>query len=204
MIYELSILGLRPNTLGPVMARIPESIPASVRNGTLLGCFTCEFGALNRIAVLAAYESQDALHADRRALAGDENPFGIGEYLGAFERASYQPLPFMNDIEPGAYGPFYEFRTYGIAPGGLPATSDAWSKIVARRNEISKLLMVMGSTEPGATRMVHIWPYKSLDERAAARAQASKEGIWPPPNGSDHLTSLQSELFVATQFSPLA
>jgi hypothetical protein len=44
------------------------------------------------------------------------------------ERDAYQPLPFMRDIEVGSYGPFCEIRTYGIAPGGLAATSDAWAK----------------------------------------------------------------------------
>jgi hypothetical protein len=204
MIYDLSILGLRPNTLGPVMARLPETVPASITHGKFLGCFMCDFGVLNRVAVLSAYESVEALSEDRQGAIGSDNAYGINEYLGSFERCAYKPLPFMQDFEVGAYGPYYEFRTYGIGPGGLAVTSDAWSKMVKRRNELSQLLMVMSSIEPGATRMVHIWPYKSLDERISARAAAGKEGIWPPPGGSDHLTSLQSELFIATKFSPLA
>lgn len=203
MIYELSILGLRPNTLGSVMARLPETVPAAIKNGKLLGCFSCEFGVLNRIAVLAAYPDAKSMLEDRRAIIESSNPYGVNEYLGGFERGAYQPLPFMKDIEVGAYGPFYEIRSYGIGPGGLAATSEAWSKTVPRRNEISRLLMLMSSIEPGAMRMVHIWPYKNLEDRAVARAAASKEGIWPPPGGSDHLTSLQSELFIATKFSPL-
>jgi hypothetical protein len=204
MIYDLSILGLRPNTLGPVMARLPETVPASITHGKFLGCFMCDFGVLNRVAVLSAYESVEALSEDRQSVVGSDNAYGVNEYLGSFERGAYKPLPFMQDFEVGAYGPYYEFRTYGIGPGGLAVTSDAWSKMVKRRNELSQLLMVMSSIEPGATRMVHIWPYKSLDERISARAAAGKEGIWPPPGGSDHLTSLQSELFIATKFSPLA
>jgi hypothetical protein len=204
MIYDLSILGLRPNTLGPVLSRLPETVPAAIRSGKLLGCFMCEFGVLNRIAVLSAYETAEALYEDRTSIVDSGNPYGVNEYLGAFERGSYQPLPFMKDIVVGDYGPFYEMRTYGIGPGGLPTTSDAWAKVVPRRNEMSRLLMVMSSIEPGAQRMVHIWPYKTLDARTSARAMASKEGIWPPPGGSDHLTSLQSELFVATKFSPLS
>lgn len=202
MIYDLSILGLRPNTLGPVMSRLPETVPAAIKNGKLLGCFSCEFGVLNRIAVLAAYPDAKSMHEDRRAIIESGNPFGVNEYLGGFDRNAYQPLPFIKDIEVGVYGPFYEIRSYGIGPGGLPVTVDAWSKVIPRRNEISPLLMVMSSIEAGPTRMVHIWPYKSLDQRASARATASKEGIWPPAGG-EHLTSLQSELFIATKFSPL-
>ncbi|WP_354044403.1 NIPSNAP family protein [Devosia sp. UYZn731] len=98
---------------------------------------------------------------------------------------------------PGSYGPFYEFRTYTIAPGGLPETAEAWSKVMDRRNEMSPVLTIMGSLEGAPLRMVHIWPYHSKEDRVKARGQASKEGIWPPPGGSHKLTSLQSELFVA-------
>jgi hypothetical protein len=60
----------------------------------------------------------------------------------------------------------------------------------------------MGSMDTTPQRMLHIWP--SLDHRAEKRARASKEGLWPPPGGSDHLVSLQSELFVSSAFSPLS
>jgi hypothetical protein len=68
---------------------------------------------------------------------------------------------------------------------------------------MSMLLTIMGSVEGGPQKMVHIWPYKTIEDRVKARGQASKEGIWPPPGGSAKLTSLQSELFVATAFSGL-
>lgn len=204
MIYDLTVLGLRPNTLGAVLPKLPEAIPSSVKTGKLLGCFTCEFGVLNRIAILSAYTGIESLAEDRAAIAASNNPYGINEYLGAYDRCAYRPLPFMQgDIEPGAHGPFYEMRTYGIGPGGLQATNEGWAKAVPARAKLSPLLMVMTSIEPGATRMLHIWPYKSLDERAKARATASAEKLWPPAGG-EHLTSLQSELFVATKFSPLA
>ncbi len=204
MIYDLTILGLRPNTLGAVLPKLPEAVPASVKTGKLLGCFMCEFGVLNRIAILSAYADEKTLAEDRGAISGSSNPFGINEYLGAYDRCAYRALPFMQgDIRPGAHGPFYEMRTYGVGAGGMPATIDGWSKAVPARTKLSPLLMVMSSIEPGATRLLHIWPYKSLDDRAKARTTASAEKIWPPAGG-EYLTSLQSELFIATKFSPLA
>jgi hypothetical protein len=203
MIYDLTVLALRPNTLGAIMPKIPETIPASIKNGKLLGCFMCEFGVLNRIAVLSAYPDLKALNEERATIAASDNAYGINDYLGGFERNAYRALPFVKEFDVGAYGPFYEFRTYGVGPGGLPAVTEGWSNAVPARTKLSPLLMVMSSIEPGAARIVHIWPYKSLDERAQARATASKEGLWPP-KGGEHLTSMQSELFVATKFSPLA
>lgn len=203
MIYDLTILSLLPNTLGSVMPLLPETYKKFSSTGTPLGAFACEFGVLNRFAFLTQYESVEALTAERARLMQAENPYGIGQYLGGVNSTAFKPLSFSKPIVAGSYGPFYEFRTYTLAPNGLPDTEAAWAKIVERRNEMSPLLTNMASIEEGPQKMVHIWPYHSIEARMAARGQASKEGIWPPPGGSTHLTSLQSELFVATSFSDL-
>lgn len=203
MIYDVTVLALLPNTLGAVLPVLPETYKSYASAGRPLGCFSCEFGVLNRFTLLTAYESVEALHADRARIIEASDPYGIGQHLGGITSTAYKPLSFMPPIEIGEYGPFYEFRTYTLAPGGLPDTEAAWSKVVPRRNEMSKLLMVMGSIEGGPQKMMHIWPYKTIEDRVKARGQAGKEGIWPPPGGSAHLTALQSELFVASPFSDL-
>lgn len=203
MLYDLTILALRPNTLGAVLPVLPETYKSFSSTGQVLGCFGCEFGQLNRYAFLTAYEDVAALTANRKRWMETENPFGIAESLAGVQSTAFKPLNFTTPIVPGSYGPFYEMRTYTLAPNGLPETEAAWAKIVERRNEMSKLLMVMGSIEDGPQKMVHIWPYNTIEDRVKARGQASKEGIWPPPGGSGHLTALQSELFVATGFSDL-
>ncbi|MBP1849212.1 NIPSNAP family protein [Rhizobium halophytocola] len=203
MIYDLTVLSLLPNRLGAVLPKLSATYESLAPNGKALGAFACEFGTLNRFTFLSAYDGLDALMADRKTKMEAGDAFGIGEHLGRIEQTAYKPLFFVDPIEPGTYGPFYEIRTYTLAPNGLDETAEAWSKVVPRRNEMSKLLMVMGSIENGPQTMVHIWPYKTIEDRVSARGQASKEGIWPPPGGSAHLTNLQSELFVATGFSDL-
>jgi hypothetical protein len=205
MLYDLTILSLLPNTLGAVLPILPKTFETFSSTGTPLGAFACEFGVLNRFAFLTAYEDAKALTAERARLMETDDPYGIAPDLGGVNSTAFKPLFFMENkpVELGEWGPFYEFRTYSIAPNGLAETADAWSKIVDRRNEMSKLLMVMASIEEGPQKMVHIWPYKTIEDRMKARAQASKEGIWPPPGGSGKLTALQNELFVATGFSKL-
>jgi NIPSNAP len=203
VIYDVTIIGLKPNTYGPVLAKLPAGLARDIRAGSHLGCFMCEFGILNRAFILSQYASMDTLMEDRaRSLPNDA--FGVGEYLNFIERNAYQPLSFMPDIVPGHFGPFYEIRSYEIASGGMAETSDAWEKVIEQRQKISKLLMVMQSVEAAPQRLLHIWPYKTVNDRSEARAEASKSGIWPPPGSSAHLLSLKSELFVATKFSPLA
>lgn len=203
MLYDLTTLSLLPNTLGAVLPLLPKTYENFSKTGTAIGCFSCEFGVLNRFAFLTQYDDADKLAAERARLMQTENPYGIGAYLGGVTSTAFKPLSFAQPILPGEYGPFYEIRTYTISPGGLPETEEAWSKVIPRRNEMSMLLTIMGSVEGGPQKMVHIWPYKTIEDRVKARGQASKEGIWPPPGGSAQLTSLQSELFVATSFSGL-
>ena len=203
MLYDLTVLSLLPNTLGAVLPILPKTYENFSSTGTTIGAFSCEFGVLNRFAFITAYDSVDALVAERARLMNTEDPYGIAPYLGGVQSTAFKPLFFLGDIETGSFGPFYEFRTYTLAPNGLPETAEAWSKVVPRRNEISRVLTVMASIEEGPQKMVHIYPYKTIEERQAARAQASKEGIWPPPGGSGKLTALQNELFVATAYSSL-
>ena len=181
MLYDLTILSLLPNTLGAVLPLLPKTFENFSSTGEALGCFACEFGVLNRFAFVTAYDSVQKLAAERARLMETEDPYGIAPYLAGVNSTACTPFSFMQPIEAGEHGPFYEIRTYTLAPNGIAETSDAWSKIVQRRNEMSKLLMVMGSIEEGPQKMVHIWPYKSIEDRMKARAQAS---WWSLPGGA--------------------
>lgn len=203
MLYNLTILSLLPNTLGAVLPLLPKAYETHAPSGTALGCFSCEFGVLNRFVFLTRYEDAERLTADRLRLLKIDDPYGLEPYIGGIESTAFKPLSFAEPVDPGSYGPFYEFRSYTIAPGGLAETEAAWAKVMPRRNEMSKLLTIMASIEGAPMKMVHIWPYNSIEDRSRARAEASREKIWPPPGGSAQLTSLKSELFVATAFSGL-
>jgi hypothetical protein len=54
-----------------------------------------------------------------------------------------------------------------------------------------------------ANRFVHIWAYKSMDQRLAVREQARKAGIWPPAGGGDELLAQSSKIVMPSAFSPL-
>jgi hypothetical protein len=52
-------------------------------------------------------------------------------------------------------------------------------------------------------RFMHIWPYKSFDERARLRDKAVADGVWPPPGGPGHLVSQQVDIYLPAPFSPM-
>ena len=61
----------------------------------------------------------------------------------------------------------------------------------------------MTSVTGTVTRFMHIWPYRSLDERMRLRAKAVDDGVWPPPGGPGYLASQQSDIYLPAPFSPL-
>lgn len=203
MLYELTVLSLQPNTLTQSPQGLETRLQEVTRHGRLLGCFRSEFGVFNRIAILAGYEGTEALMENRAGLIEASDPYGVGRYLESIDRSAFRPFHFMPPVEPGNYGPFYEIRTYGVAWGAMAPTIAAWADMIPRREKLSKLLMVMESLETAPKRMVHIWPYASLDERNAARGRAIAEGVWPPKADPEFLVSMQTELFLPTSFSPL-
>ena len=56
----------------------------------------------------------------------------------------------------------------------------------------------------GPLRFTNIWAYASLNDRAAIRAQAVSDGIWPPKGGPAHLsTDMFSTIAMPLASSPL-
>jgi hypothetical protein len=112
-------------------------------------------------------------------------------------------FPFLPPIRPGQYGPIFEVRTYLLKPNGLPPTLAAWEKAAPGRQKLSPILAAMYSVTGVVTRFMHIWPYPSLDVRAATRKTAIETGVWPPPGGPDHLLTMRTDIFLPASFSPI-
>ena len=128
---------------------------------------------------------------------------GAGEVLTGLEMDSYAPFPFLPPVEPGNYGKVYEFRTYHLKPGGLPPTIAAWEAAMPERKKLSPLVINMYALD-GAPRITHIWPYASLDARAAIRTDAVARGVWPPKNAPQQFFEATSSIGHPTAASPLA
>lgn len=204
MIYEFTVVTARPGTQPKAVEALGNWFAQGGQQGTLAGCWYSDVGALNRVAALVAYDSAEALVEDKDRAVRSESPFGVGEFANAIESNTFRPFPFVGDLEPGAYGPWYEIRTYDVANDRLQTTIDSWTEFYPRRNEISRLLFALYAVTGPVPRMLHIWPYQSLDERVARRREANQSGAWPPPPGAASLRAMQSELFLAAPFSPLA
>ncbi len=174
-------------------------------NGSLLGCFRSELGPVNKVVLLRSFGSSAELFSERERVRASPDPFFCGDSLTAMDIESYAPLPGFDAIEGGAYGSYYEIRTYRVRPGGLSRLVPEWVTAAPKRNQFSKLLMVMYGLD-GVDRLTHIWPYASMEERTRARAEAAArcEG-WPPPSGFRWFDSadMRTGIFIPTAESLL-
>jgi hypothetical protein len=99
------------------------------------------------------------------------------------------PFPFIPDIKPDTVGPIFEIRRYSLTPGSLPGVMKRWEGSIGARAKLSPVVLAGGVEFGGANRFIHIWAYKSMDQRLAVREQARKRlrpGRRRRAAGADH------------------
>jgi hypothetical protein len=200
-LYDLVTLSVKIGT----NAQVFESIQAhgDAPGSKLLGCWYSDIGTLGQVLVLRGFDSEASLIAERKRMLLEGNPFGCGEFVTDVKIDSYALFPFLPPIEPATHGGIYEMRVYGTRLASLQHTIDAWEKAVPERTRRSPLVGAMYALDGAVPRFLNIWPYASVDERSRIRAEAVKDGIWPPKGGPAHLTTMESTICVPAPFSPL-
>ena len=198
--YDVTIAAVRPGTHPRALAVLAKTLAG---DSDLLACWYADIGALNRILIIRKSADADAAIENRFAALSAKSPFGIGEFITELSLDTYVPFDFMPPLRPGTFGPCYEVRSYILKPNGLAPTIELWRKAVPARARVSPLLAAMVAVTGAAIRFMHVWPYKTYDERARLREKAVADGLWPPPGGPGHLLSQQADIYLPAAFSPL-
>ena len=201
IVHELTTLEIKVFSNASVYAALEKNLPAA--GGKLLGAFASDIGELSRVLVLREFESADALADARLRLLMADNPLGVGEWLVKLQSESYALFPFLPPVQTGAVGKWYEFRTYSIRQGVLAQTIEAWKDAVPKRTALSPMIGAFTALDGEQPRFLNIWAYHSVDARAVIRANAVKQGVWPPQGGPANLTKMVSTLCAPVPFSPL-
>jgi hypothetical protein len=198
--YDVTIATVRPGMHPRALAAIEKTL---TDDPGLLACWYSDIGALNRILIIRKSADAGKVVENRFAGLNARNLLGIGEFITDLSLDTYVPFDFMPPLRPGVYGPCYEVRSYVLKPDGLAPTIELWRKAVPGRASVSPVLAAMVAVTGAAIRFMHIWPYKSYDERAWLREKAVADGVWPPPGGPGHLASQQADIYLPAAFSPL-
>jgi hypothetical protein len=199
-LYDITILAVRPGTHPQALDVLGNSLG---NDPNLLACWYSDIGAVNQILIIRAAGDAGATIETRFAALNAADPFGIAQLITAMTMDLYVSFDFIAPLARGTFGPVYEVRSYVLNPGGLPPTVEAWRNAVPARLKISPVLAAMTSVTGAVTRFLHVWPYKSFDERARLREKAIADRVWPPPGGPGHLVSQQVDIYLPAPFSPL-
>lgn len=95
----------------------------------------------------------------------------------------------------------YEVRTYDLKPHSVPEVEKRFGEAYEKRKKYSELAAFWHTEIGPLNQIVHVWPYKDLEERARIRAAAVKDGAWPPKT-SEFMVSQRSDIMMPFAFSP--
>ena len=199
--YELATLDTVIFGAGKASPGIQDWIAAG--KGRFLGAWGTDIGTLNRVFLLRGFDTLAEMIDERERALRSDNPFGCTEHLTHLTMESYRAFDFLPPVEPGTFGPVYEFRTYKTRINGILPTMGKWAEAVPPREAYSRLTVAMYGLD-GEPRVTQIWPYASLAERSEARSRSVADGKWPPKGGPDWLTpDMTSQIAMPLPFSPL-
>ncbi|HEX4894172.1 MAG TPA: NIPSNAP family protein [Hyphomicrobiaceae bacterium] len=203
MIYEFRTYTLQPRTLPEFLKRFGEALPKRLEFSPLAAFWYTEIGPLNQVIHVWPYKDLNE-RAKTRAAAVKAGiwPPKTSEFITEMRSDILEALPFSPKLEPSSNGPWFEMRSYTLAAGGIPQMAAGWEKHLPGRTALSPLVGVFTSDIGGLNQWVHIWAYKSLDERVAVRKAAQEKGIWPPPPPSPTVKQ-ETKILLAAPFSPI-
>lgn len=203
MIYEMRTYDLKPRTLPEVLKRWAEAYDKRSKLSELAAFWYTEIGPLNQIIHVWPYKDLEERKRIRAAAMATGNwPPVTGEFILNMQSDIFIPWEGSPLLPTGDVGPYFEMRTYTLAPGDQGKVQKAWAPALAEREKISPVIATWYSELGRLNKFVHIWPYKSLDARTEARGKAIASGTWPP-SGPYNTVAQENKILLAAPFSPI-
>ena len=95
----------------------------------------------------------------------------------------------------------FEMRTYLLKPGTPLQAEQAFGERIEARSKLSRIAGFWRTEVGTLNQIIHIWPYKDVNERNQIRAEAVKSGVWPPKI-ADFVLDMESKILHPAPFSP--
>jgi NIPSNAP protein len=183
MIFELRTYTFHPGKL-PDYLKLNAEVGRKIRGndyGTFEGGWTTEFGTLNQYVHLWSYPDLNERERLRVELA--KNQAWNTEYV-----AKIRPLLLAQQNKilssatpfkpPTDTGNIYELRTYRAVPGKLAEWLGLTRGILPAREKYSRNVGYWQTEVSQLNEAVHLWVYRDLNDRAAARSKALQDPEW--------------------------
>lgn len=192
MIYELCRISATAPNFTQTADRCVQAARENTGESQLLGAWRTEIGDLFQIILLRAYPDLNRhVDARERTLTGPCE-FGADNQAITVSRESFKKFPFLPEVTSANSGKYFELRTYYLKPGGLQPTIAAWENALQPAEEYTSHLIINMYALDGLPRIVHLWTFESLEQRARLREKYYGLKLWPPRGGPeqiDHATN---------------
>lgn len=203
-LFELIRFTVKVNTVPVVLEHLKSVVSETQSDVQLIGCWVSEIGQQNQIFVLRGFVNEAVRQAERERYLMYSDQFA-SSYVLDIHIDDYTLFPFLKPLPPGRYGDFYEFREYDLVPTGLEPTMMGWRKAIQPRtsDSYSPVYAAFYATSGRLPRYLHIWPYRSLEQRLDVRTRAVADGVWPPENSGPQIQTMMSTICRPATYSPL-
>ena len=185
MLHELRIYSFKAGGAA-IAAKAAATIGKDIRGdnyGKLIGYWNAETGTLNQAFHIwehEGYEKRKQLRAEMGKL-----PRWVNEYVPVIQGEAglqHQQIKFLNpvgEIKTPAAGPnLYELRTYRLKPGAVGQWITNFKAALPVREKYSPLIALWTGEAGQPNEVVHLWSYKSFEERMKVRDAVSADKEW--------------------------
>ncbi len=211
MIYELRTYDLKTRRLGEFEKRFEETLERRSRYSPLGAFWHTEIGLLNQVVQVWPYENLDEYTRVCAAVDRDRVwPAALAECVLEAHCDLMTPLAISPPLLPCNVGPYFEMRTYTYVSGELPTLINNWEKAIDVRLPFGPVTALWISVAGALNRFVHIWPYRTLNDRMDIRHQAEATGLYPPniralkEGGRNYeLHRQENKILMPAKFSPV-
>lgn len=203
MIHEIRTYDIKPRSSEQFGENTRSKLDKRLDYSSLGGFWYSEIGPLNQVVHIWPYD--DGNHRSQvRADAVSDGiwPPANSDLILNMQSEIMVPATFMKPLEPKSIGPVYEMRIYTYKPGDIDAVLDAWAGAIEEREKYSPLVGCWFSDVGALNRLVHMWAYKSFEERTRVRTETRATGVWPPQSGVAPLAQ-ENKILLPYDFSPL-
>ncbi|KAM8733146.1 protein NipSnap homolog 3A [Acanthopagrus latus] len=210
--YEFRTYSIHPDQNAAFLKLTNEKIHLRTAHSELIGYWSVEYGALNRVFHIWKYESFSQRAGVRAALAQD--PSWTSEYISkaipmliSQDNEVTYLVPWSHLKRPPQEGGVYELVSFLMRPGGPAVWGNAFQAAITAHDApgYGKLVGAFHN-EFGLLNRVHaLWWFESADQRAEVRHKAHTDArvVAAVRNSVVHLDSQESKLMFPCPFSPL-
>ncbi|KAK5579071.1 hypothetical protein RB653_008750 [Dictyostelium firmibasis] len=195
-VYELKTYNVLPNNIPAFLELLKDN---NGKSSNRLGTWTTEMGSSNQVISLVEHESLDDRQVNEWNSKFQSKVGELVEKQDSLILREFPWAPFKKiSTQQADENKVWELRTYQSKPGKLGQWAVDFTNGFTERKKISEPVGVFFSEFGALNTIVHLWPYKSFEDRFRIRDLALKNPVWVETvaKTTANLASMESKTIV--------